>query len=228
MSDLAKKQGITVKTEELERRLGIPVVVLSAVKGNGLETLLTTLQKVIKQPQSGVDRSFTINNNSERILERYTQIEQTLKSTVEHQKTARDVTRAIDKVVLHRVFGPLLMLAAFAFMFQLIFSVAQIPMDAIAKGVSLLQNFMREIIPSGIFQSLIADGIVAGVGSVVTFLPQIILLFGFILFFEDSGYMARAAFILDKLMSKVGLHGRAGFSLGRASRCSAFIYSESS
>ena len=111
------------------------------------------------------------------------------------------------------------MLVSFALMFQFIFSVAKIPMDALQNLVTLMQNGLRGIVPPGDVQSLLVDGVLAGVGSVIVFIPQILLLFTFLLLFEDSGYLARAAFILDRLMARVGLNGRAFIPLLSSFAC---------
>ncbi|MBI3544166.1 MAG: ferrous iron transport protein B [Deltaproteobacteria bacterium] len=221
MSDLAEKQGIEVRREKLEQALGVPVVVTSAVKRRGLKELIDEVRGLADRgaeapvPGPAID----VDNSSARIIERYQTIEATLKSAVSRKQTARDVTRAIDRVLLHKVLGPLILFVAFALMFQLIFSFAKIPMDALAAAVSLLQDKLRAALPPGDFQSLLVDGVIAGVGAVVVFLPQILLLFAFILLFEDSGYLARAAFILDRLMSRVGLSGRAFIPLLSSFAC---------
>lgn len=226
MSDLARKAGIDVKIDELERRIGVPVIVTAAPKGHGLNELLKEVQRLLADENPLVTREPTdnaipldINNGPEQIIGRYKAIEETLKATLIRKQTAKDVTRAIDRVVLHKFFGPLILIALFALMFQFIFSIAHLPMDALSDGVTAAQNALRKLIPEGDLQSLVVDGILAGVGSVVVFIPQILLLFTFILLFEDTGYMARAAFILDRLMSRVGLSGRAFIPLLSSFAC---------
>jgi ferrous iron transport protein B len=114
----------------------------------------------------------------------------------------------IDRVVTHKLWGTLLFVAIMALMFQSIFSFAKFPMDAIQYVISWFGGVVGHLIPPGDLNSLLVDGVIAGVGSVVAFLPQILLLFFFIGLLEDTGYMARAAFLMDRLMSKVGLHGK--------------------
>jgi ferrous iron transport protein B len=117
-------------------------------------------------------------------------------------------TNAVDKILTHRVFGgPLFMFFMFV-MFFATFQLGSYPMDCIDSGVQLLNSFLKETLPVGMFNDLITDGIISGVGSVLVFLPNILILFFFISFMEDTGYMARAAFMMDKLMHKIGLHGR--------------------
>ncbi len=114
----------------------------------------------------------------------------------------------LDRVLTHKVWGTLIFLAVMALMFQSIFTFARLPLDAIQAGVDWLGGRVGDLIPPGDLNSLLVDGVIAGVGAVIVFLPQILLLFLFIGFLEDTGYMARAAFLMDRLMSKVGLHGK--------------------
>ena len=121
------------------------------------------------------------------------------------QVTASD---RMDQVLTHRIWGTLIFVAVMGLMFQSIFWLARFPMDAIQAGVDWSAHFLSSIMPPGPLTSLLTDGGIKGVGAVVVFLPQICLLFLFISLLEDTGYMARAAFLMDRLMSKVGLHGK--------------------
>jgi ferrous iron transport protein B len=114
----------------------------------------------------------------------------------------------LDRTLTHKVWGTLIFLGIMMLMFQSIFTFARIPMNALQKSVDWLGGMAGGLIPPGDLNSLLVDGVIAGVGAVVVFLPQILLLFLFIGFLEDTGYMARAAFLMDRLMSKVGLHGK--------------------
>ena len=114
----------------------------------------------------------------------------------------------LDRVLTHKLWGTIIFVAIMTLMFQSIFTFAHIPMDAMQSGVDWLGNTVGGLIPEGDLNSLLVDGVIAGVGAVIVFLPQILLLFLFIGFLEDTGYMARAAFLMDRLMSKVGLHGK--------------------
>jgi ferrous iron transport protein B len=114
----------------------------------------------------------------------------------------------LDRVLTHKVWGTIIFVAIMTLMFQSIFTFARIPMDALQRGVDWLGHGVGGLIPPGDLNSLLVDGVIAGVGAVIVFLPQILLLFLFIGFLEDTGYMARAAFLMDRLMSKVGLHGK--------------------
>ena len=129
------------------------------------------------------------------------------------------MTRILDSVALHPVLGLALFFAMLFFMFQAVFSWATIPMDLIEAGFGALGEIVSTYIPQGIVRSFIQDGLIAGIGSVLVFLPQIIILFAFILVLEASGYMARAAFLMDKLMALVGLNGRAFIPLLSSFAC---------
>ena len=122
-----------------------------------------------------------------------------------HEETFSD---KLDKILTHKIWGTLIFIGIMGLMFQSIFSFAALPMDAVKALVNSFGNFMSRAIPPGELNSLLVDGVIAGVGAVVTFLPQILLLFLFIGLLEDTGYMARAAFLMDRLMSRVGLHGK--------------------
>jgi len=114
----------------------------------------------------------------------------------------------LDRVLTHKIWGTLIFIGIMTLMFQSIFTFAQVPMDALQAAVDWLGGVVGKLIPSGDLNSLLVNGVIAGVGAVIVFLPQILLLFLFIGFLEDTGYMARAAFLMDRLMSKVGLHGK--------------------
>ena len=125
-----------------------------------------------------------------------------------HKEDIYRVTHAIDNVLSHKYFGfPIFFLILFV-MFQTTFSLGQYPMDWIEAAVAWLGGWVGQILPEGPLRSMLVDGVIGGVGSVIVFLPQILILYCFISFMEDSGYMSRAAFIMDKLMHKMGLHGK--------------------
>jgi ferrous iron transport protein B len=151
----------------------------------------------------GIDRQAAF------VESRYDWIRDVLARTVRTpERTAPSVTDRIDRIVTHRVWGFIIFLAVMGLMFQSIFSWAALPMEWIASGFDALGRIVEGLLPPGDLRSLLVDGAIAGVAAVVTFLPQIIFLFFFLGLLEDSGYMARAAFIMDKLMGKVGLHGK--------------------
>ena len=135
------------------------------------------------------------------------------------RRAAPTLTDALDRVLMHPFWGYVIFFGVMAFVFQTIFTWAQVPMNWIGSGVSLLQTFITAHMPPGDLQDLLVNGIIAGVGTTVTFLPQILLLFFAIALLEDTGYMARAAFLMDKIMSKVGLHGKSFIPLLSSFAC---------
>jgi ferrous iron transport protein B len=156
----------------------------------------------------------------EPLTARYRWIEQITEGAVRGAQTTRpSVTERIDRLVTHRFFGPLLLLLVMAVVFQAIFSWATLPMDLIDRGFGALGELTRARMPAGLLTDLLVDGVIAGVGGVLVFLPQILLLFFFIALLEDSGYMSRAAFLMDRLMRGVGLHGKAFMPLLSSFAC---------
>jgi ferrous iron transport protein B len=135
------------------------------------------------------------------------------------QSTGRVFSEKLDGVLTHKVFGLLILAGILLFVFQTIFSWAQLPMDLLDSVFGAMQDTVRNALPPGLLNDLLANGVIAGVGGVMIFLPQIVLLFLFISILEDTGYMARAAFLLDRLMSKVGLHGKAFVPLMSSFAC---------
>ncbi|MGB8509926.1 MAG: ferrous iron transport protein B, partial [Pyrinomonadaceae bacterium] len=137
---------------------------------------------------------------------------------VESRRSA-NATERIDALVTHKIFGPVILLLVLLLVFQTIFSWATLPMDLIDRGFGTLADVLRARMPGGLLTDLLTDGVIAGVGGVLVFLPQILLLFFFISLLEDSGYMARAAFLMDRLMRGVGLHGKAFMPLLSSFAC---------
>jgi len=135
------------------------------------------------------------------------------------RRAAPTLTDALDRVLMHPLWGYVIFFGVMAFVFQTIFTWAQVPMDGIGSGVSALQGFITAHMPAGDLQDLLVNGIIAGVGTTITFLPQILLLFFAIALLEDTGYMARAAFLMDRIMSKVGLHGKSFIPLLSSFAC---------
>jgi ferrous iron transport protein B len=209
MMDDARRRGITINVEKLAQRLGIPVVETVAVRRSGVTALLARLDASI--PANPVV--------AEAIGDLHAEVRSLLADTVTMPRStdARDDT--LDRVLLHPVFG-LAILAVLMFMvFQAVFSWAKPFMAAIEAGVALLGSLATSALPAGILKSLLVNGIFAGLGGVLVFLPQILILFFFILMLEESGYLPRAAFLLDRLMFKAGLTGRAFIPLLSSFAC---------
>jgi len=212
MIDELRARGGELDLERLEAALGIPVVAVVGHRGIGLDALRRLLPEPgrwerppIPPPADSVERRAWVTSVLDRVL---------VKRPGRHAATER-----IDRIVLHPVLGSLLFVAVMVFFFQLIFAWATPAMDAIDAGVGLLAETVRATLPAGILSDFLADGVIAGVGAVVIFLPQIVLLFTLLSFLEDVGYMARAAFVVDRLMGRIGLEGRAFVALLSSYAC---------
>ena len=156
----------------------------------------------------------------EAVTARYRWIEGVVEGSVRGASTERpSATDRIDRIVTHKLFGPVVLLVVMAVVFQAIFSWATLPMDLIDRAFGALGELVRAQMPAGLLTDLLVDGVIAGVGGVLVFLPQILLLFFFIALLEDSGYMSRAAFLMDRLMRGVGLHGKAFMPLLSSFAC---------
>lgn len=151
-----------------------------------------------------------INWRSVAIESRYDWLSKSLKGIIQEKNGKKEitVTDRIDAIVTHKVWGWLIFLGLMGFMFYSIFTISIYPMDAIDNVFANITSLAKSYLPAGDLRDLLTDGIIAGVGAVVIFLPQILILFFFIGLLQDTGYMARAAFIMDRLMSKAGLHGK--------------------
>ncbi|MEZ5307555.1 MAG: ferrous iron transport protein B [Pyrinomonadaceae bacterium] len=232
MLDIAEKRGIVVDAGKLEEMLGIPVVRLNVGKKAELARLRNA---VVNARNSGIGKrlgGLTSNDDeihlslsddkaaNSIIFKRYAFISDVYQSAVSGvSENDERPSEKIDKILTHRFFGLVILISILLVVFQAIFAWAEIPMDLLDQGVSATGEFVGGILPPGMIHDLIVDGIIAGVGGVLVFLPQILLLFLFVSILEDSGYMARAAFLLDKLMSRFGLHGKAFLPLMSSFAC---------
>ena len=220
MMDIAQKRGCQISLEALSRHLGIPVVTTVAMRKNGVQDLLSQIDTLLNQPPvtSGATADW-VEPTPEAIRAYHREVEQLLREAVVQEGTPERLTRQLDRVLLHPMVGPLILLGLLFLMFQAVFSWAEAPMDWIDGGMASLQALLSEHMADSLLKSLLIDGVIAGVGGVVIFLPQILILFLFILLLEDSGYMTRAAFLMDRLMSAVGLNGRAFIPLLSSFAC---------
>ena len=239
MVDTAEKQSLEIDTKKLSKLLKVPVVGVKATQKQGIRELA---EKVLQAAKSEAtpnfvwlsDADFTDQTSEEdvclslsddkiankKIFARYNFISDVYQESVKPKDTLeRSVSEKIDSVLTHKFFGLVILIGILLLVFQTIFSWANLPMDLLDKGFGALGDFVRAEMPAGILTDLLVDGIIAGVGGVVVFLPQILLLFLFLSILEDTGYMARAAFLLDKLMSRVGLHGKAFLPLLSSFAC---------
>jgi len=218
MFDIASRRGITVDVERLAKELGVPVVTSIAVRKGGTADLLALTDDISAKLAEPRENSWRALGVAElRATQR--EADRIIADCVSLPARPDTWTARIDAVVLHPV-GGLIVLALILFvMFQAVFAWAQPAMDLLKSSFDALGEFVQATLPDGLLQSFLQNGVISGVGSVIVFLPQIILIFLFILLLEDFGYMARAAFLMDRIMGGAGLHGRAFIPLLSSFAC---------
>ena len=222
MMDLAQKRGCQISIETLSKQLGIPVVTTVAMRKHGVQDLLGEIDVLLNQTPATVGTTATDaweEPSPDAIRAYHQEVERLLKEVIIQEAAPERLTRQLDRVVLHPVVGPLILLSILFLMFQAVFNWAATPMDWINGGMAALQEVVSAHMEDSLLKSLVVDGIIAGISGVVIFLPQILILFLFILLLEDFGYMTRAAFLMDRLMSRVGLNGRAFIPLLSSFAC---------
>jgi ferrous iron transport protein B len=217
MADVAEHRGVRIDLAALERELGLPVVNTVAIRRGGADALVAAIERHLPE-QAAAEASWTAPDVAD-VAATQREVRRILSVAVTEPPAQLRMDDALDRVFLHPVWGFVILAATLFLMFQAVFSWASWPMDWIKAGIEATGTALTEHMPDGILRSLLVDGIVAGVGSVVIFLPQILILFLFILALEDSGYLPRAAFLLDRLMSTVGLSGRSFIPLLSSFAC---------
>ena len=217
MMDMAARDGITIDLAELERELGISVISCVAVRASGRAQLMEYLEGWAPQLSKGDAEN--PDNETDELKALQAKARSITDKTVSRVQKTQTFSQRIDNWVLHPVIGIVILFLILFVMFQAVYSWSGPAMDLIETGIGLLQSSAAAILPKGLITSLVVDGMIAGVGAVIVFLPQIIILFAFILLLEASGYMARAAFLVDTLMAKVGLNGRAFIPLLSSFAC---------
>jgi ferrous iron transport protein B len=223
MSDIARRKGLVIDAERLAGELGLPVVETIGVKTTGVRALVNVLDGVGypgHAPQAAGAGGAPWRTPSASDIE-HDQFEVRRILGLVGGDGFGDVTLSdrVDAVVLNPVLGPLILAVILFLVFQAVFAWAQVPMDEIKLGVSAFGNWLAAVLPASLLKDLAINGVLAGIGSVLVFLPQIIILFFFILVLEDSGYLPRAAFLLDRVMGSVGLSGRAFIPLLSSFAC---------
>jgi ferrous iron transport protein B len=214
MIDLAERDGVKIDVSKLTALLGVPVVTTRATRKAGRENLIAKIDEVLKAMPPGV--VVTEPAHDLRALQREAR---RIADETMVEPAMNKFTRAMDSILLHPVAGVAVLIAVLFVVFQAVFAWATPLMDAIDAGFASLQDIVSPMITDPILNGFVVDAAINGVGSVVVFLPQILILFAFILFLEASGYMARAAFLMDELMLRVGLNGRAFIPLLSSFAC---------
>jgi ferrous iron transport protein B len=219
MIDIARRRGIDIDLEKLSAELGVPVVTSTAVRRGGTADLLRRIDEMAASAAGqSVESTWQAPTTSDlRASQR--EADRVIKAAVGQPSRPETMTGRVDAVLLHPVAGLLILLALLFVMFQAVFAWAKPLMDLIAASFDSLGVLAHDALPEGLLQSFIQNGVLSGVGSVLVFLPQILILFLFILLLEDLGYMARAAFLMDRIMGGAGLHGRAFIPLLSSFAC---------
>jgi ferrous iron transport protein B len=209
MMDAAERRGIRIDTARLQERLGMPVVGTIAVRRGGTAALVERLDREVPAIPAVADETADL----------HAEVRSILAETVSAPRRIAKVDEAIDRVVLHPVFGLAVLAVVMFLIFQAVFSWAKPVQDAIDAGIAAFGAGVGNLLPDGALRSLLVDGVFAGLGAVLVFLPQILILFLFILALEESGYLPRAAFLLDRMMLAAGLTGRSFIPLLSSFAC---------
>ena len=219
MIDIARRRGIDIDLAKLSAELDVPVVTSVAVRRGGTEDMLRRLDEMAAGAAGAASASTWTPPTTADLRAAQREADRVIKAAVGEPKRPDTLTGRIDAVLLHPVAGLLILLLLLFVMFQAVFAWARPLMDLITAGFEMLGALAHDALPEGLLQSFIQNGVISGVGSVIVFLPQILILFLFILLLEDLGYMARAAFLMDRIMGGAGLHGRAFIPLLSSFAC---------
>ncbi|OPH83927.1 ferrous iron transporter B [Nitrobacter vulgaris] len=219
MIDIARRRGVGIDLDKLSAELEVPVVTSTAVRRGGIDDLLHRIDDIAGKPAGAIVGSDWTTPGVSDLRAAQREADRVIGAAVSEPAKPDTWTTRVDAVLLHPVSGMIALLLLLFVVFQAVFAWAQPAMELISGGFDALGAFSATVLPEGLLQSFIQNGIISGVGSVIVFLPQILILFLFILLLEDLGYMARAAFLMDRIMGGAGLHGRAFIPLLSSFAC---------
>src|SRR5215469_14907689 len=219
MFDIATRRGVSVDVPKFSEALGVPVVTSIAVRKGGTAELLRLTDQIASQTQAEARPNQWRPLSVSELRATQREADRIIAASVSLPARPDTWTARVDSVVLHPVGGLLILLLILFVMFQAVFAWAQPLMELLSSAFDALGQFVHDTLPAGLLQSFLQNGVISGVGSVIVFLPQIIIIFLFILLLEDFGYMARAAFLMDRIMGGAGLHGRAFIPLLSSFAC---------
>jgi ferrous iron transport protein B len=219
MIDIARRRGMEIDLDRLSAELGVPVTTAVAVRRGGTDDLLRRLDDLAAAGLKAPDESRWKPPSVGELRAAQREADRIIRIAVGMPPPPDTLTARLDSVLLHPVAGLVILLSILFVMFQAVFAWAQPAMDLVASAFNALGGIVHDELPAGLLQSFIENGVISGVGSVIVFLPQILILFLFILLLEDLGYMARAAFLMDRIMGGAGLHGRAFIPLLSSFAC---------
>ena len=218
MYDIAQRQGLRIDLERLSAETGLTIVPTTATRKRGIDDLIAAIEATVDGRFAAAESAWTAPDAA-ALRSAAREAERIMKACVRPPERPDTLTGRIDSVLLHPVGGLLILMVLLFVMFQAVFTWAAPFMDGIEAALMALGGWVAMLTPDGIWESLIVDGLISGVGSVLVFLPQILILFLFIILLEDFGYMARAAFLMDRIMGGAGLHGRAFIPLLSSFAC---------
>jgi ferrous iron transport protein B len=220
MFDIATRRGVSLDVAQLSEALGIPVVTSIAVRKGGTADLLRRTDEIAAQAASiALQENLWQPLTVAELRATQREADRIIAATISLPSRPDTWTARIDAVVLHPVAGLAILALILFVMFQAVFAWAQPLMELLSDAFTALGQLVHDNLPAGLLQSFLQNGVISGVGSVIVFLPQIIIIFLFILMLEDFGYMARAAFLMDRIMGGAGLHGRAFIPLLSSFAC---------
>jgi ferrous iron transport protein B len=219
MFDIATRRGVSVDVPRLSEALGVPVVTSIAVRKGGTVDLLRLTDEILAQTPTSDRQNLWQPLSVAELRATQREADRIIGATVSLPSRPDTWTARIDAVVLHPIGGLLILFAILFVMFQAVFAWAQPLMELLSAAFDAAGQLVHDTLPAGLLQSFLQNGVISGVGSVIVFLPQIIIIFLFILLLEDFGYMARAAFLMDRIMGGAGLHGRAFIPLLSSFAC---------
>lgn len=221
MMDIVERNGQSINVELLKSELGIPVVPINARIGKGVDQLKEEIEDFELPPFKKFVDEHESKDPLDNTLVRYDKIKSIIEKCLSKTGDSRTSTwtKKLDKVLVHRFWGYLVFLVILFIVFQAIFSWSSLPMDWIENGFLVFGNWLSHVLPPGVLTDLLVDGIIAGLGGIVIFVPQIALLFTFIAILEDTGYLSRVSFLMDALLKRFGLSGKSIIPLLGGAAC---------
>jgi ferrous iron transport protein B len=221
MMDIVERNKQSIDIQQLEKELGIPIVPMNARLGKGVDQLKERLANFSYQKVKKIVEKHEEKDPLDNTIERFDWIKKVIAKTVKSEGPAKtaETTKKIDSVFTHSVWGFVIFLFILFLIFQAIFSWSTYPMDWIENGFLVFGNFLAETLPQGVLNDLLVDGVLAGLGGIIIFIPQIALLFMFIAILEDTGYLSRVSYLTDTILKRFGLNGRSIIPLLGGAAC---------